>query len=291
MNLEFKLLDIIKNSLSDSTLIGDDCAYLKKYKLALSQDSLIEDVHFSLSYMSPYEIAKKALLVNISDILASGAVPEYASISLGGKLTCEFVEDFYCGIDEIAKKFKIKITGGDLVKSEKINISVAILGNCKKRRPSSRANAKEGYIVATAGEFGSSAQGLEDLRKGIKNNKFVKLHKEPKLYKNIALQISEKTKYPYAMMDSSDGLIDALCQISDKSSLRIDFQYDKIKKTTKNKDYVLYGGEDYSLVVCLSQKDFKKIKGLNQIGICSFGKGVYMDNKKMEHRGFEHFEN
>ena len=76
MNKEFEFLNIISNTLSDNSFLGSDCAYLDEYKIAISKDILIEDVHFSLSFMTPTEIARKALLVNISDILASGAKPK-----------------------------------------------------------------------------------------------------------------------------------------------------------------------------------------------------------------------
>ena len=91
MSKELKFLDIISKTLDNSSYLGDDCAYLKEYNLAISSDSLIEDVHFSISFMSPYEIAKKAMLVNISDILASGAIVKYATINLSGKLDENFI--------------------------------------------------------------------------------------------------------------------------------------------------------------------------------------------------------
>lgn len=290
MNKEFKFLNIISSSLDDSSYLGDDCAYLDKYNLAISSDSLIEDVHFSMAFMKPYEIARKALLVNISDILASGAKPVFATINLSGKLDEKFIEEFYQGINSIEKEFNIKIIGGDLTKSDKFTISITIIGSYENRNVSSRKNAKEGYIVATMGEFGSSAQGLEDLFSGLKDNYFINYHKNPKLYPNISSQIAKNSKKPYAMMDSSDGLIDCLCQISKKSNIRIDIDYKKIPRKTKNEDFVLHGGEDYALVICLDEKDFEKIGCLTKIGFCSKGEGVYINNKKVEYKAFEHFE-
>ena len=61
MSKELKFLDIISKTLDNSSYLGDDCAYLDEYNLAISSDSLIEDVHFCLSFMTPYEIAKKAI--------------------------------------------------------------------------------------------------------------------------------------------------------------------------------------------------------------------------------------
>lgn len=290
MNKEHEFLNIISNILQDNSYLGDDCAYLDEYKLAISTDSLIQDVHFSHSLMSINEIAKKAMLVNISDILASGAKPNYALISLGGKLDNNFIQEFYKGINEIANKFNIKIIGGDLVKSDKTVITITILGDYKNRNKSSRYNAKKDYIVAVTGEFGTSAQGFEDLKEGKSETYFAKYHKEPKLYPEISSLISKNTKKPYAMMDSSDGLIDCLIQISNKSNVRIDINYNLIPKKISNSDLVLYGGEDYSLVICIDEDDFKNINGLIKIGTCSNGEGVFVDGQKIEYKGFKHFE-
>lgn len=290
MSKEFEFLNIISSTLDNSNYLGDDCAYLDEYKIAISKDCLIEDVHFSLSYMTIEEIAEKSLLVNISDILASGSKPKYALIGLSGNLKNDTVKEFYQGINKIAKLYDIKIIGGDLTKSNKISISITIIGDYKDRQISSRKNAKENYIVATMGEFGSSAQGLIELQKGLKESYFIDFHKKPKLYPKVSENIAKTCKKPYAMMDSSDGLLDCLYQISSKSNVQIDIEYEKIPKKINDKNLVLSGGEDYSLVACLSQEDFKNIKGLTKIGTCKKGSGVFIDNVKQEYRGYEHFE-
>ena len=290
MNNELKFLNIISSTIKDPSYLGDDCAYLKEYNLVISSDSLVEDVHFSFNFMNAKEIAKKALLVNISDILASGATVKYATINLSGKLDEKLVQEFYSGVNEIENELNIKIIGGDLTKADKLTIAVTVFGDCTNKNVSSRKNAKKDYVVALCGEFGSSAQGLEDLINGVCDNYFINYHKAPKLYPNVSSKISSIAKKPYAMMDSSDGLIDCLTQISLKSNVKIEIEYDKIPKKTKNSDFVLFGGEDYSLVVCLAQEDFAKIDGLVQVGKCLEGSGVFVDNKKIEYRSYNHFE-
>lgn len=289
MNKEFEFLNIISNTISNPDFLGDDCAYLKEYNLAISSDTLIEDVHFSQKYMNPYEIAKKAMLVNISDILSSGATAKYATISLGGKLNNTFIEEFYKGIKEIEEEYKINIIGGDLVKSEKIIISITIFGDYKNKNISSRKNARENYIVATVGNFGHSAKGLIELKEGLKNSEFIKAHKTPCIYPDISNEIATKTKKPYAMMDSSDGLFDCLYQIATKSKIKIEIEYNKISTKIKDKELVLFGGEDYSLVICIDENDFNRIEGLNKIGLCKTGTGVYIDNKQLNYQAFKHF--
>ena len=290
MNREFEFLKIISDTLTNPSFLGDDCAYLDEYKLAISKDCLVEDVHFSFSFMTPYEIARKAVLVNISDILASGAKPNYILIGLSGKLDEKFIKEFYLGINDVIEKYNIKLIGGDLVKGDKLSISITILGDYKNRNVSSRKNAKIDYIVATIGEFGSSAKGLEDLKNGLKDNYFIQYHKNPPLFEEITSKIATTIKNPYAMMDSSDGLFDCLYQIALKSKVRLDIDYNLIPKKNDDRNLVLFGGEDYCPVVCLSKEDFNKIDGLIKIGIVKEGKGVYIDNKKAEYRGFKHFE-
>ncbi|MBR2069376.1 MAG: thiamine-phosphate kinase [Candidatus Gastranaerophilales bacterium] len=289
MNKEFEFLEII-NKIIPNEFLGNDCACLNEYNLAISQDSLIEDVHFSLKYMTPYEIAVKSLLVNISDILASGACAKYFSIALSGNLNNFFIEEFYKGLNDVSKEYNLQLIGGDLTKSDKIMVSICVFGDYKNRKISSRYNAKNGYVLAVYGEFGSSAQGLFNLQNEIEDDYFIKIHKKPILYPEISSLIAEISEFPYAMMDSSDGLFDCLYQISLKSKVKIEFDYSKIPHKTTNKDFVLYGGEDYCLVMALDERDFKKIEGLTKIGEVKSGEGVYMNGLRLEYNGFKHFD-
>ena len=288
MNKEQKFINIIKNAIPKN-LIGDDCAYLKDYNLAFSQDTLIEDVHFKLDFMTPYEIAKKALIVNISDIIGYGAIPKYYSVSLSGKLDEKFVEEFYKGLNEIGKEYDLMLLGGDLTYSEKITISICIIGDCKNRNISSLKNAKNGYVIAAKGNFGYSKKGLEELFSGIKKSKYIEIHKCPILEYDTALTISSTCKYPYAMCDSSDGLYMSLYKIAKESNVKLNIMSSKILNDELDKDYILYGEEDYSLVICLNEDDFHNIPALKLIGYVEEGSGVYLDNQKLKFQSFEHF--
>ena len=289
---EFEFLDIINKTIKNPKYLGDDCAYLEKYNLTISSDSFVEDVHFSRKYMSPYEIAKKAALSNISDILASGAKPEYITVNLSGKLNNDFIKEFYTGIDETIKQYDVDVIGGDLTASDKIMVSITAFGNTKNRNISSRKNAKHEYVIAVAGEFGSSAKGLYNLQNNTKDDYFSKIHKCPILQEAASKEISTVSKYPYAMMDSSDGLADCLFQIASKSNVSIEINYDNIPKKTDEKDFVLYGGEDYSLVAAIHKEDFKNIKNFIKIGECfnSNTSKIYVDKKEIEYIGYNHFE-
>ena len=65
---------------------------------------------------------------------------------------------------------------------------------------------------------------------------------------------------------------------------------DKIPSKITDKNLILNGGEDYSLVICMDKRDFLKFPELVQIGLCSEGSGVYIDSVKTEFEGYKHFE-
>ncbi len=274
---ELEFLEIIKKTLSRNAHIGDDCAYLKDLGIVITQDSLVEDIHFSLSFSTPYELAYKAIVVNLSDILAAGATPKYLTISLSipNNLDNDFVSEFYKACNDLSNEFNFEIIGGDITGSEKLFISICAIGLTSGRKISSRKNAQIGDYVITTGVHGSSAAGLYLLRKQEtgnreQNKKLINTHLKPILAKNFSEQISTKIDRDYAMMDTSDGLIDALFKIAQASNVMISIDFDKIpydkeiEKVTQEadldfKDWIFYGGEDYQLIACVDEENLKKI--------------------------------
>lgn len=58
--------------------IGDDCAVIRRAGttvLLLSKDTLVESVHFDLSWHSAKLLGRKTVSVNVSDIAAMGGKP------------------------------------------------------------------------------------------------------------------------------------------------------------------------------------------------------------------------
>ena len=256
---ENELIEIIK-SVIGGKYIGDDCAYLEDLGIVISQDSLVEDVHFDMRFISAYQLGYKSAAVNISDISASGAKPAYmtTALSLPKNISNEFVKEFYLGLTDAGRG--ITVVGGDLTASDKITISIAIIGTSSGRKISSRAAAKEGYVLITSGFHGSSAAGLRLLKKNkIAPAKFIQSHLMPEIKTEFSSGISKNINCEYAMIDSSDGLADALYKIAQAGdkTLTVDFDkipYDKELKRLFPKDYkdlILYGGEDYEIIAAV----------------------------------------
>ena len=266
---EIDYINIIQNVLS-SNHIGDDCAYLEDLGIVITQDSLVEDIHFKRNFSTPFELGYKSIAVNLSDIYASGAEAKYLTValSLPKSVDEKFIKEFYNGAKSILNG--AKIVGGDITGSnDKIFVSVCAIGSTKGRKISSRKNAKVGYKIITNGTHGSSNAGLNLLLNNDRNSypEIVKEHLMPSISNKLSDAIATSAKNDYAMMDSSDGLMDALYKIADfsKVSAIVDFEkipYNKDLEKIENFDYkkaIFFGGEDYRLVCAISTDDLENI--------------------------------
>src|SRR6185369_11320308 len=57
--------------------------------LVVTQDALVENVHFRLDWTTWRELGYKAAAVNLSDLAAAGAVPEALLVTLGAAAETE----------------------------------------------------------------------------------------------------------------------------------------------------------------------------------------------------------
>jgi len=293
---EIAIINTVKQ-LTGSEFIGDDCAYLSELGIVVTQDSLVENVHFKRGWCTPYQLGFKSIAVNISDILASGAEPKYITIalSLPNNVSQNFVKEFYYGANSALNG--AKIIGGDITGSNNdIMISVCAIGICKNRNISSRKNANVGYSVVTHGLYGSSAIGLKALMDGDIDNKFIKSHLEPNLCPNFSKYIATNVSEPYAMMDTSDGLADALYKIADASGVKLVINYDKIPCNKQaNREQVLFGGEDYNLLAVVPTNYINLIPNAIEIGYADKFDGTLLDisgekyNKYSQLKVYNHF--
>lgn len=299
---EKEFITIIKNTLN-SPYIGDDCAYLKDLGIVVTQDSLVEDIHFSTKFISAFDLGYKAVMVNVSDVVASGAEPKYltVSLSLPSNVKEDFVEEFYNGCKKACGN-DVQIVGGDITGSEKIYISICAIGKTLGRNISSRKNAKIGQKVIVSGIHGSSSAGLKLLLGG-KNSpeKFIKSHINPVAQVEFGKNISTTVKEPYAMMDTSDGLMDGLSTIANESGVLLDIDFDKIpydkdiEQFENWQDLVLFGGEDYQILATVPQN----FQGGFEIGVVKEGLGVnlklrdkitHYSKQDVEEKVFNHFK-
>ena len=299
---EKEFISSIKQILN-SEYIGDDCAYLKDLGIVLTQDSLIEDVHFKMNYITPFQLGYKSIMVNISDIAASGAIPAYLTValSLPNDINEDFIAEFYKGCKSACPQ-NVQIVGGDITSADKICISVCAIGKTKNRNISSRKNAQIGQKVVVSGVHGSSGAGLELLLKGEHQpEKFIKPHLEPKAQIEFGKYLGENIKEEYAAMDTSDGLMDALSTIANESGVLLDIDFSKIpydkdiEKFDNWLNLILYGGEDYQIVATVPQyidigtKIGEVKRGLG-VNIKINGKEKLYSKTDVENKIYNHFK-
>ncbi len=285
--------------------IGDDAAVIKakgnKFSL-FTIDTLIENIHFTLDTLSPYQIGWKSLAANLSDIAAMGGLPQYALVSLGLKpgTSIKFVDSLYRGLKTLAGKYGVSIVGGDTVQSpHQLTITIALSGEVERKHLVLRSGARVGDRILVTGDLGASAAHRLQGRY---------LPCQPRVEE--AATIVKKFR-PTSMLDLSDGLAGDLRRICEAGKVGANIRLDKIpisRRTHKiarelGQDplrLALEGGEDYELLFTLPGREVDKfISGmkfpLSLIGEITGKKGEILlvdeDGRSypLKAGGYEHF--
>jgi len=294
--------------------IGDDGAVvrLKEGKYVFAQDGITEHVHFEFSFTKPYYVGKKAIYVNVSDILSMGALPLYFLVTVGipEKLTSTEIMDLYRGINAAAREFHLKMLGGDTIATySDFFIDVSMIGILKTDKYLGRDGAKEGDLIALTGYLGESAFGLKVLKDGIGRakktlNRYVKRYINPRPPFELWNELM-KTNAINAMMDISDGLIIDLERMMNESKKSAKIFMERlpipnILKRLSLEELALSGGEDFQFLFTFPKEKLSAIENVKRkgyvisiIGEVKKGRGVklYENGKKKEilKKGYEHF--
>jgi len=250
MNKEDYFINCIKNG--KSRFIGDDAAILNN--MSISQDAFFENVHFKREWMSLYEIAKKAMLVNISDAIAMNGKPKYAllTVAIPKNFTYQELKELAQGFLDIAKAYGVAIIGGDTISNTKLDISITILAQC--HRPIHRAGIKVGDLLGFTGSLGESRKELMRLLKGCSikpNSKFL----EPKLKDSFFYKVAPFIR---SAMDISDGLFADLEKLHRIN--RVGFKF--FKPISK---MIGCSAEEYEILFAFDPRYEKKIKNIAKL--------------------------
>jgi thiamine-monophosphate kinase len=267
---EFGLVARIRKwmATSDPALIkgiGDDVAVIEVGRkiLLLTTDILIEDIHFNRAWIDPFHLGKKALAVNISDIAAMGGTPGYFLISLGlpKNLSLSFITSFHRGLKDAAKRFQVRLIGGDTSLSQKIIINICLLGEGRKSNLLFRNGARVGDDLFVTGTLGDAALGLKILqKKGRKGGpkRLIKKHLSPSPRIELGQAIARHHQAT-SMIDVSDGLLIDAYHLLEESKVGARIWEDRIPVSRSYQRWVgsfskdpyqlaFSGGEDYELL-------------------------------------------
>lgn len=300
---EFGLIDRLtakfsKNNKSTICGVGDDAAVIEASKdkaVVVSTDSMLEGIDFDLTYFPPKHLGYKAVTKGISDVVAMNAVPEQITLSLGisSKISVEFLDDFYEGVEFACKEAGVDLVGGDTSASMTgFVVNVTAIGRAKKSEITYRSGAKEHDLICLTGNLGASYMGLRLLERerrvlqGVDNPQpqfegyeyLLQRYLKPRARYDMVESLRKEGIVPTSMIDITDGLASEVLQIckASKCGARIYLERMPLAKQTTalaeemNMDPVvaaLNGGEDYELLFTVPLDKREQIMNLGCIDI------------------------
>ncbi len=125
---EFGLIDHLTKNIeikNASTIlsVGDDAAVIDHFgkQTVISNDLLIEGVHFDLMYTPLMHLGYKTVVVNVSDIYAMNATPTQIILGLAfsNRFSLEALDEFYEGVYAACAFYDVDLIGGDTSTSQK----------------------------------------------------------------------------------------------------------------------------------------------------------------------------
>ncbi|WP_268844437.1 thiamine-phosphate kinase [Streptoalloteichus hindustanus] len=288
-----------------STLLGpgDDAAVVAAPdgRVVASTDVLVENVHFRLDWSTPEQVGRKAVAVNVADVAAMGAVPTALLVGMAcpPDTPASVMDELANGMWAEAARAGAGVVGGDMVTSERLVISVTVLGDLQGRAPVTRSGARPGDVLAVAGRLGWAAAGLAVLGRGFRSPVAVvgaQRAPEPPYAAGPAAAAAGAT----AMIDISDGLLADLGHVAESSQVGIDVRTELLEVHQRLVDianalgadprhWVLTGGEDHALAAT-----FPTVEAVppdwRVIGAVRQGQGVTVDGQPYEGpQGWEHW--
>ena len=270
--------------------IGDDAAVLENLdkQTVVTSDMLVEGVHFDLTYYPPKHLGYKAVVVNLSDVVAMNARPTQimVNVAISNRFGVEFVERIFEGIRAACVNYEVDLIGGDTTSSYSgLMISVTAFGEAQSEDLVYRNGAKVNDLIVVSGDLGGAFLGLQVLNREkkvfeeagaqpqLEGNEYVLQRQlKPDARTDVIDTLEKLEVKPTAMIDISDGLSSEIIHIGRQSGVGARIYEEKIpvspevyklceKLNLTTTTAALNGGEDYELLFTIDIKDHDKIKG------------------------------
>jgi thiamine-monophosphate kinase len=219
--------------------------------LVVTQDALVEGVHFRFDLLGWRELGDRAAAVNISDLAAAGAEPLALLVTLGAPPETELddVLELYSGLNERG----VPVRGGDTTRAGNLVLSVTALG--RSERVPGRAGARPGDAVVVTGPLGAAGAAF---RKGS--------------LRSVPDRVEEGRRLApvaTAMLDLSDGLARDAGHIAERSGVRVAIELERVPVAAGAELDDVGFGEDYELLATTPDP-----LGFPVIGRVEEGRGV-----------------
>ena len=250
-----------------ATRIENDAAQLPGGRV-VTQDALVEGVHFRFDWISWRELGFRAAAVNLSDLAASGADPEGLVVTLAvpPETDADAVIEFYAGLNEPG----VPVVGGDTTRSDTVVVSVTALGHSE--RVPGRGGAMPGDRLVVTGPLGGAGAAF---RAGTYVRPPVRLDEGRAL-----------ARHAHAMLDISDGIARDAGHVARRSGCRLVIDLERVPLGEGAEIADLGFGEDFELFAAVADP-----AGFADVGRCEQGEGVLLlhQGEPYELAGWDHF--
>jgi len=296
--------------------IGDDAAIVNiavGQSLVMSLDTLVAGVHFPED-TSAEDIAYKALAVNLSDMAAMAAEPNWLLLGLTlPQADADWLEGFSRGLAQLASQHGLALIGGDTTHGP-LTVSVQVNGLVPQGQALKRNGAQPGDLIYVSGQLGDAGLGLKlvlaeleiELSPQRRQYFLQRLNRPtPRLELGLALR-----GLATAAIDVSDGLLADLGHILKASGVGATVHIDQLPiadelRTLSGQwwQVPLTAGDDYELCFTLPserQTEFERaIQELACPCVCiglveaEPGMNLLLDGDKIESenlKGYLHFD-
>jgi len=301
--------------------IGDDAVVIGQQ--AITSDLLIEEVDFTRAIPLRF-IARKSVAVNLSDLAAMGARPQYLVVALGIPpwVAPEALID---AIAAAARSYGVEVIGGDLSKAAQLTLSITAIGSVT--RPLLRSGARPGDRIYLSRPVGASAAGLQLLQSGWTLDErgnveappaigyshrelgasAIRRHVDPEPEVTLGLALAGIAEVT-SCIDLSDGLSSDLEHLCDASGCGAKIERERLPVFPdllasgpllgiRTQPAVLHGGEEYALLFTSSLREAELSTRLGRpvynIGRMTREPGMLLEHNglatPLEPQGFDHF--
>ncbi len=232
--------------------IGDDAAVLAPPRgewLVQTTDALVDGVHFERALCPPTAIGRRAVAVNLSDLAAMAARPQWLLLSLvlPHDLPLAHFEALIDGAVDEATRGGAALVGGNLARtSGPLTVDVTATGRVRPRRLLRRDGMRPGDTLWVTGGLGGAAAGLAMLRadrgaRGPSVDRY--LAPTPRLREGLALAAAGAAR---AAIDVSDGLAASIRQLAEASGVGARIEADLLPIMPDARQWFESRGEDPS---------------------------------------------
>lgn len=286
---EFGLIRLI-NSLIDQegvrtrqvTLgIGDDCASFtpeEGFEMLITCDCMVEGRHYLPEHTTPFDLGRRAMVMNISDIGAMGGIPLYALVSLGLRkdTPVKDIEEMYRGFLRELNPLGAGLVGGNITGTDHSNfINITLTGKVERERLTRRSGARAGDVILVTGYPGQAAAGFKRL---VNNQRGNDISKDPLVMAyNLPVHRAREGRavalsgFATAMIDVSDGLMGDLGHICEESGVGAEIIRNKLPISVHMRDLIdpqgwdiyemiIGDSDDYELIITCAPDDKDKVR-------------------------------